>query len=103
MCIARAGVRQRAAWRWLVAAIVVVWDARALAESRAAVELDISTADGVAFAWPALDGPPYAEPGAAPFLRVIRRWRDGERPRGIPVTPRSAAERYLAADVAFLD
>src|SRR5262249_60928020 len=63
----------------------------------------ITTVTGVSFAWPALDSPAYAEPGATPFRRVIGRWRDGERPRGIPATPRTPAERFLAADVIFLD
>jgi len=102
----RVGVgRKRAAWPWLVTAIVL-WEARALADSRpvdVSTGLEVTTAGDVPFAWPAVDAPPYADPGAVPFRRVIQRWRDGERPRGIPATPRTAAERYLAADVAFLD
>src|SRR5262249_29049300 len=112
MCVAarRSGVGWRfAVWAWLAVAVVAIGGARACAAEPSVADVapdagpTITTVNGVSFAWPALDSPAYAEPGATPFRRVIGRWRDGERPRGIPATPRTPAERFLAADVIFLD
>jgi tetratricopeptide (TPR) repeat protein len=70
--------------------------------SRALAPAAIESTSGTLFAWPALDAPEYGGADAAPFREMLERWKAGERPRGLPTAPRSAAARYLAADLTFL-
>ncbi len=61
-----------------------------------------ASADGAPFLWPALDDPAYAEATASPLRQALEAWRQGTRPRGPLPAPASPAERYLAADLAYL-
>ena len=85
-----------------VAGVLLAAAASAADDSRSLAPAAIESTNGMLFAWPALDAPEYAGADVAPFREMLERWKAGERPRGLPRPPRSAAARYLAADLTFL-
>jgi tetratricopeptide (TPR) repeat protein len=62
----------------------------------------LASIDGTLFLWPALDDPAYAETAASPLRQALEAWRQGGRPQRPLPAPASPAERYLAADLAYL-
>ena len=86
----------------LLAAAARAGDDPGASTARALAPAAIESTSGTLFAWPALDAPEYGGADAAPFREMLERWKAGERPRGLPTAPRSAAARYLAADLTFL-
>src|SRR5437773_9413460 len=98
MRVAARGVRwMLLVWCWLVVAVA----ASAGAADGPEDALDITTVNGLPFAWPALAAPEYAGAESQPFRETLERWKQGGRPRGLPRQPRGAAELYLAADLWF--
>ncbi len=61
------------------------------------------TVAGVPFVWPALEASEYRDPAAAGHCHLVAGWQRGAAPAGNPGNGTSAASRYLAADLAFLN
>lgn len=70
--------------------------------SEATAAPGFASAGGAPFLWPVLDDPAYAEAAASPLRQALEAWRQGTRPQGPLSAPASPAERYLAADLAYL-